>query len=117
MIVRAGRIYVRELIRGDQTAGFLYVGVGTGTTTETDNDTGLGTEMLRMLCIPSADGDRFGLFIASLSAMDYVGTTPSEWGLFTASSGGSMLLRKMKALSSAKTNLEELEISIKVEIK
>ena len=117
MIVQAGRTYVRELIKGDETGGFTHIGYGTGTTAETDADTDLGTSVARISAVVNTAGDRYGEFTAILSTLDAVGVTPSEWGLFTASSGGSMLLRKMKALSSAKTIDDELHIHIKIEVK
>lgn len=118
MIVRAGRTYVRELIKGDETGGFTHIGYGTGTTAEADGDTDLETSVVRVAVKESAAaGDRQMVFVAELSALDAIGVTPSEWGLFTASSAGSMLLRKVAALSSAKTANEELHISIKVEVK
>lgn len=118
MIVQAGRTYIRELIKGDQTGGFTHIGYGTGTTVEADANTDLGTSVARVAVkVATAAGDRYGLFACDLSSLDAIGVTPSEWGVFTASSSGSMLLRKMKALSSAKTVNEEIQISIKLEVK
>ena len=118
MIVRDGLTKVREFLSGDDSTGLTHVAVGTGTTAETYEDTALGTEKARVPVIRlAANGDRKLIIDTTLSALDAVGFTLSEWGVLDAATSGTLFLRKMSALADAKTVTEETRIVIEIEIR
>lgn len=48
-VVDTGLIWVRDLLKGDETDTLVYIGIGTDDTAPTISDTELGTEELRAL--------------------------------------------------------------------
>lgn len=96
-----------------------YIGVGTDNTGESAAHTDLLAPVIRKAF------DEAALKNVSLGTYDFSaiiglteanGTTLQETGLFVASSGGDMFLRKLLTSAIAKTSSKELSIGLKVTI-
>jgi len=99
LVVNAGKSEVAKLISGLSTTPFKYIAIGTGTTAETASDTALQTEVQRAEATVSSgttnvSGDT-AVFDADFTFSS--ATAVTEYGLFNASTGGTMLSRKVKS--------------------
>jgi len=82
---------------------FLYLAVGTGLNTVNETVTALATELSRVAVTQYQDGDV--LELTAYFAPGQGNGTLTEWGIFTASSGGSCLLYgDMQGMSGATLN-------------
>lgn len=97
LVVTAGRNVLRDLLRGSLasvsagTAG--YFAIGTGTTAVAASDTTLGTEVARAAVTSTTVTDGAIVIKYFLPSGTANGSSLTEAGLFTASSGGTMIAR------------------------
>ncbi len=95
LVVDAGLVYVLGLMTAANSGSFTYCGVGSNSTAVTSGDTTLNTEISSRVAVTNR-------YLTSLSAKfdTFFATTDCagtwlETALFTASSSGTMLCRKI----------------------
>jgi hypothetical protein len=101
----------------DTPVDFTYIAYGSGTTAAAASDTALGTEVSRHVAIPKIKSILHAHDTISFSYDFVIPTTAgtvSEIGVFTASSGGTMLLREL--VSPAATYMSGATVSVSAEV-
>ena len=95
MIVNAGLNLIRDFFNGDSPTPPSHLAIGTGTTAVNAADTELGSEVLRKT-ISKEEKSNAGVieYFVNISSTEANGNNLSEIGIFNASSGGTMILRK-----------------------
>lgn len=103
-LTTAGATWIAQAVNGEAVTSFAsanaYLGVGSSTTAFATSQTALVTPLTNGR--KSATASRSGLVItytASYGVSDAEGDW-QEWGLFNASSGGTMLGRKVESLGT-----------------
>jgi hypothetical protein len=101
----------------DTPVDFTYIAYGSGTTAVTAGDTTLETEIGRHVAIPKIKSILHARDTISFSYDFIIPTTAgtvSEIGVFTASSGGTMLLREL--ISPVVTYRKGATVSVAAEV-
>lgn len=97
LIVNVGKNYLASAVLSAASSPFTHMAVGTGTTAAAVTDTTLQTELARSAFTTSSRTDN----VVSISTTYGAGTGTgalTEAGLFSASSGGTMLSRVVFAV-------------------
>lgn len=116
ILTNAGKVAAAKLLNGvDSVPTFTYIAIGSGSTAEAATQTQLVTE------ITANGGARAAAtcsYVASNTAkwekeFTFTGNvTIREFGVFSASSGGTMLVRHLLAADKAYVNGEKALVSI-----
>lgn len=101
LVVNSGRIRLAQLIMGESTTVFGYMGLSTGTVSPAAADTALVSEIIRKTCSIAASYSNYYLrFAASFATNDFNSTGISGEAIYdTASTGGTMLCEASITLS------------------
>lgn len=96
-----------------------HIAIGTGTTTPLPADTVLGSEVERNafdeVKVKNSSSGTYD-FTSTFGLTEANGSTLAETGLFTASSGGTMRLRKLLTNTIAKTSSVEVSVGLRVTV-
>ncbi len=93
LVTLAGRNLARDLLVGDATATLTHFALGTGTTSVVAGDTALETEVYRDVITQTSTSDGEVEVKQYLSSTEANGSSLSEAGLLTASTGGVLFAR------------------------
>ena len=99
--------------------GYDYLAVGTGTNPENEADTALQNEVYREINIDKIKDTNAGTYLWSLQLglTEANGNTLSEIGLFDASTGGNMAIRKLLPTFDKTSDKEVwIDLQVKVEV-
>lgn len=123
LIVNVGKQEVVKLISGQSGTAFGYIAIGTGTTSESASDTDMEAETKRKAAtksiVTTTITNDTARFVATFSSSDGLsGTTAvTEYGLFNASTGGTMLSHAIKAAKNMDWDSgEQLEVTWDVQV-
>ena len=113
-ITSVGKTTVADLINYDGSANkFRYIGIGIGSSTPALSDTALGTEVYGRIDATGTTNGSVSQFTANFSITGAVDIT--EYGVFNASSAGSLLSRASgTAISLA--NGDSLDVTSQITI-
>lgn len=95
MIVDSGLNLIRDFLNGDAPNPPSHMAFGSGTSAVTAADTSLGSEVIRK-SISKEEKATPGVieYTVTIDSTEANGSNLSEFGVFNASSGGTMLMRK-----------------------
>ena len=91
LVVTAGKNYVADRMKNNSSV-MSHMAIGSGTTAAAAGNTALGTELGRVALTSSTVSNAVVTYVASFAAGTGTGAV-TEAGIFTASSGGTMLCR------------------------
>jgi len=114
-VVNAGLAWIAYLLMSDTPTKFTHGAIGTGTTGPADGDTALQTQILTRIAatlsrITTSVADDTAQFVSLFTSDGVYAVT--EYGTFTAASGGTMLNRLTFSAINLE-NLDELEFTYK----
>lgn len=92
LVVTAGKAYVASRMKNTADAAMSHMAIGSGTTAAAAGQTALVTELGRVSLTSSTVSSNVITYVASFAAGTGTGAV-TEAGIFTASSGGTMLCR------------------------
>lgn len=104
LVVDAGLNLIRDRLAGTSSAYATHLAVGTGSTAASASQTTLVTEVFRDVLTSTTTASKAVTLKYYLAAGSANGNTLREIGLFTASSGGTMIARALLASSIVKTS-------------
>ena len=91
LVVTAGKNYVADRMKNNSST-MSHMAIGSGTTAAAAGNTALGTELGRVALTSTTVSNAVVTYVASFAAGTGTGAV-TEAGIFTASSGGTMLCR------------------------
>ncbi len=91
LVVTAGKNYVADRMKNNSSV-MSHMAIGSGTTAAAAGNTALGTQLGRVSLTSSTVSNAVVTYVASFAAGTGTGAV-TEAGIFTASSGGTMLCR------------------------
>jgi len=91
LVVTAGKNYVADRMKNNSSV-MSHMAIGSGTTAAAAGNTALGTQLGRVALTSSTVSNAVVTYVASFAAGTGTGAV-TEAGIFTASSGGTMLCR------------------------
>ena len=103
LVVDAGLNLLRDRLAGLSSSYATHLAIGTGTTAVSAAQTTLATEIFRDALTSATTTSKAATLKYYLAAGSANGNTLSEIGLFTASSGGTMIARALLASPIVKT--------------
>jgi len=113
LVTDTGEAWIAGLIRA-QTG--LHLAIGTGTTAEAETQTALVTEVGTRVADATGAGSGDTATFQSTFAAGNGTATIGEYGLFTASTAGTMIVRHLEASPFAKAAGDSLDLTISVQI-
>lgn len=124
LTVNVGKAEVAKLIgAGLGGTAFQYIAIGTGTTAEAATDTAMQTEIARKAAtvtnVTTTLTNDTARFVATFSSADGLTGTAAvtEYGLFNATTGGTMLAHSIKAAKNMDWDAgEQLEVTWDVQV-
>jgi hypothetical protein len=103
LVVDAGLNLLRDRLAGTSSAYATHLAVGTGTTAASAAQTTMVTEVFRDALTSTTTASKAVTFKYYLASGSANGNTLQEIGLFTASSGGTMIARAVLVSPIVKT--------------
>jgi|TARA_R110002012_G_scaffold214683_2_gene385771 hypothetical protein len=91
LVVTAGKAYVADRMKNNSSV-MSHMGIGSGNTAAAAGNTALGSQLGRVSLTSSTVSSNVITYVASFAAGTGTGAV-TEAGIFTASSGGTMLCR------------------------
>jgi hypothetical protein len=116
VVTTAAKTYVATALGSASTAQFTHFAVGTGAVAEVAANTTLGAEVARSTLTKTSVGVGQIVFQFLLDASTGNGSTLAEAGVFSASSGGTMLNRWVHSPTVAKTSLIQILYSVTITV-
>ena len=92
LVVTAGKGYVASRMKDASATAMSHMAIGSGTTAAAAGNTALGTELGRVSLTSTTVSSNVVTYVATFAAGTGTGAV-TEAGIFTASSGGTMLCR------------------------